>query len=99
MAVELVLVVVVRICKIYKCYLGVDFTRYFLDFMVFGVSFVSCVFLLLRLHTMPHNRFLWLWGILLPLGYKKRKLVELRIVRLVRITAGLGTMALLVGSV
>ena len=44
MVVELVLMVVARICKIHKCYLGVDFTRYFLGFLFFGVSLVSCIF-------------------------------------------------------
>ena len=48
---------------------------------------------------MPHVRFLGLWCVLLPLWDKNRKLGELRLWGLVLIRTGLGTMAVLVGSV
>ena len=66
----------------------------------FGVW--SCGFRLAcpsRLHTMPHVLFLGLGCVLLPLWGKNRKLVELRLRSKVLIRTGLGTMAVLVGSV
>ena len=52
-----------------------------------------------RLHTMPHVPFIGLGCVLLPLWGKNRKLGELRLGGMVLISAGLGTMAVLVGSV
>ena len=49
--------------------------------------------------TMPHVAFYGLWCVLLPLWDKNRKLGELRLWGLVLIRTGLGTMAVLVGSV
>ena len=48
---------------------------------------------------MPHVAFYGLWCVLLPLWDKNRKLGELRLWGLVLIRTGLGTMAVLVGSV
>ena len=48
--------------KIYKCYLGVDFTRYFLGFLLFGVSFVACISLAVTpSHDAPQSLFVALW--------------------------------------
>ena len=52
-----------------------------------------------RLHTMPHVLFLGLGWVLLPLWGKNRKLGELRLRNKVLIRTGLGTVAVLVGSV
>ena len=52
-----------------------------------------------RLHMMPHVLFLGLGWVLLPLWGKNRKLGELRLRNKVLIRTGLGTMAVLVGSV
>lgn len=52
-----------------------------------------------RLHTMPHVLFLGLGWVLLPLWGKIQKLGKLRLVGMILISAGLGTMAVLVGSV
>ena len=49
--------------------------------------------------TMPHVAFYGLWCVLLPLWDKNRKLSELRLRSKVLIRTGLGTMAVLVGSV
>ena len=51
------------------------------------------------LYTMPHVLFFGLGWVLLPLWGKNRKLGELRFGGMVLISAGLGTMAVLVGSV
>lgn len=48
---------------------------------------------------MPHVPFIGLGCVLLPLWGKNRKLGELRLGGMVLISAGLGTMAVLVGSV
>ena len=48
---------------------------------------------------MPHVAFYGLWCVLLPLWDKNRKLSELRLRSKVLIRTGLGTMAVLVGSV
>ena len=52
-----------------------------------------------RLHMMPHVLFLGLGWVLLPLWGKNRKLGELRLRSKVLIRTGLGTVAVLVGSV
>ena len=76
-----------------------DFTRHFFGFLFFGVSFVVCVSLAITpLHDAQQSLFVAL-GCTTATVLQKQKLVELRLVRLVRITAGLGTMALRVGSV
>ena len=49
--------------------------------------------------TMPYVAFYGLWCVLLPLWDKNRKLSELRLRSKVLIRTGLGTMAVLVGSV
>ena len=49
--------------------------------------------------TMPYVAFYGLWCVLLPLWGKNRKLGELRLRSKVLIRTGLGTMAVLVGSV
>ena len=49
--------------------------------------------------TMPNVAFYGLWCVLLPLWDKNRKLGELRLRSKVLIRTGLGTMAVLVGSV
>ena len=49
--------------------------------------------------TMPYVAFYGLWCVLLPLWDKNRKLGELRLWGLVLIRTGLGTVAVLVGSV
>ena len=48
---------------------------------------------------MPYVAFYGLWCVLLPLWGKNRKLGELRLWGLVLIRTGLGTVAVLVGSV
>ena len=48
---------------------------------------------------MPYVAFYGLWCVLLPLWDKNRKLSELRLRSKVLIRTGLGTMAVLVGSV
>ena len=48
---------------------------------------------------MPHVAFYGLWCVLLPLWDKNRKLSELRLRSKVLIRTGLGTVAVLVGSV
>ena len=53
----------------------------------------------IRLHMMPHVLFLGLGWVLLPLWGKIQKLGKLRLVGMILISAGLGTMAVLVGSV
>lgn len=55
--------------------------------------------LLLRLHRMPYDWFYGLWWKLLPLCCHNRKLGGLRLWNIVPIRTGLGTMAVLVGSV
>ena len=50
------------------------------------------------MHTMPHVPFFGLGWVLLPLLDKNRKLGELRLGGMVLISVGLGTMAVLVGS-
>lgn len=52
-----------------------------------------------RLHMMPHVLFLGLGWVLLPLWGKIQKLGKLWLVGMILISAGLGTMAVLVGSV
>ena len=52
-----------------------------------------------RLHMMPHVLFLGLGWVLLPLWGINRKLGELRLRSKVLIRTGLGTVAVLVGSV
>jgi len=51
-----------------------------------------------RPHTMPYVWFYGLWCGLLPLWGKNRKLVELWLRTVVPIRTGIGTMAVLVGS-
>ena len=74
--------------------------QFFCSAPTFGVW--SCGYRLVcssRLHTMPYVAFYGLGCVLLPPWGKNRKLGELRLRSKVLIRTGLGTMAVLVGSV
>lgn len=66
---------------------------------VLGYGLSVLLRLLLWRHTLPHAGFFGLWCVLLPSWSENQNSGELRLWVMVRICTGLGTMAVLVGSV